>query len=260
MARIRERPIFIYHQIGDYPADMMQYGVTPAAFRSHLGALEGLNLEAIPLDRMLAQMKGEAPFSPRAVSFTFDGGFRDAAENALPILIEKNIEATFFIPAEYVGKEHALYRANLPCMDWGQIRELLAAGMTIGSLGRYGARLTEMKPSEWREDARTARRTLEDKLGVPVRYHAYRETFPNRRLRKWFIEEGFEAVLTMCPTLRRPSLYRIGRIQVDDEAPNVFQSKASNLYLFFKDKRAWRLIRKFKVDRLMHRIYERFEK
>lgn len=145
-------------------------------------------------------------------------------------------------------------------MDWGQIRELLAAGMTIGSLGRYGARLTEIKPSEWREDARTARRTLEDKLGAPVRYHAYRETFPNRRLRKWFIEEGFEGVLTMCPTLRRSDLYRIGRIQVDDEAPNVFQSKASNLYLFFKDRRAWRLIRKFKIDRLMHRIYERFEK
>jgi len=114
-------------------------------------------------------------------------------------------------------------------MDWGQIRELLAAGMTTGSLGRYGARLTEIKPSEWREDARTARRTLEDKLGAPVRYHAYRETFPNRRLRKYFIEEGFEGVLTMCPTLRRSDLYRIGRIQMDDEAPNVFQSKASNL-------------------------------
>lgn len=98
MARIRERPIFIYHQIGDYPADLMQYGVTPAAFRSHLDALEELNLEAIPLDRMLAQMKGEAPFSPRAVSLTFDGGFRDAAENALPILTERNIKATFFIP------------------------------------------------------------------------------------------------------------------------------------------------------------------
>ena len=234
MARIRERPIFIYHQIGDYPADLMQYGVTPAAFRSHLDALEELNLEAIPLDRMLAQMKGEAPFSPRAVSLTFDGGFRDAAENALPILTERNIKATFFIPTEYVGKEHALYRANLPCMDWGQIRELLAARMTIGSLGRYGARLTEIKPSEWREDARTARRTLEDKLGAPVHYHAYRETFPNRRLRKCFIEEGFEGVLMMYPTLRRSDLYRIGRIQVDDEAPNVFQSKASKPLSIFQ--------------------------
>ena len=145
-------------------------------------------------------------------------------------------------------------------MRWEQIKELQAAGMTIGSLGRRGARLNEMKEDEWREDAQIARQTIEDKLGAPVRYHAYRETFPNRQLRKWFIDEGFEAVLTMCPTLRRSDLYRLGRIQVDDEPPNVFQTKASNLYLFFKDKRTWRLIRRLKVDHLMHRIYERFEK
>ena len=47
--------------------------------------------------------------------------------------------------------------------------------------------------------------------------------------------------------------------QVDDEAPNVFQTKASSLYLFFKDRRAWPLIRKFGVDRIMHRIYSMFE-
>jgi len=94
----------------------------------------------------------------------------------------------------------------------------------------------------------------------PTHHHAYRETFPNRRLRKWFVNEGFEAVLTMCPTLRRPDLYRLGRIQVDDEPPNVFQTKASNLYLFFKDKRTWRLIHRFKMDRLMHWVYEKFER
>jgi hypothetical protein len=144
-------------------------------------------------------------------------------------------------------------------MDWPEIRGLVDAGMIVGSLGRYGARLFELDESKWREDARAARQTLEDRLGVPVRYHAYRETFPNRRLRRWFVEEGFEAVFTMCPTFRRSDLYRVGRIQVDDEAPNVFQTKTSNLYLFFKDKRTWRLIRRFRLDRLMHRIYEKFE-
>ncbi|MBT3821329.1 MAG: hypothetical protein HOG04_08015 [Nitrospinaceae bacterium] len=120
--------------------------------------------------------------------------------------------------------------------------------------------MDEMPEAEWREDARIAREILEDKLGAPVPYHAYRETFPNRRLRKWFIEQDFKAVLTMCPTFRWSNLYRLGRIQVDDEPPNVFQTKASNLYLFFKDKRTWRLIRRFKVDRLMHWIYEKFER
>ena len=259
MPRIRERPIFIYHQIGDYPPEKMEYGVKPAGFRSHLDSLEELNLEAVPLGTMVAQMKGESPPNPRAVSFTFDGGFRDSAENALPILAEKKIPGAFFVPTEFVGKEHSLYGGPFPCMDWNQLRDLAGAGMTIGSLGRFGTRIPDLSEAERREDARIARKTLEDRLGIPIRYHAYRETFPDRRLRSWFIEEGFEAVFTMCPTFRRPDLYRIARIQVDDEAPNVFQTKASNLYLFFKDRRAWPLIRKFGVDRMMHRIYSMFE-
>ncbi len=165
MARIRERPILIYHQIGVYPPDQMAYGVTPAAFRSHLDVVDEQKLEVISLGEMVAQMKGEAPASPRAISLTFDGGFRDAAENAVPILAERGLKAAFFIPTEFVGKEHSISGAKLPCMDWPGIRGLVDAGMTVGSLGRYGARLYELGESKWREDARAARETLEDKLG-----------------------------------------------------------------------------------------------
>ncbi len=150
MARIRERPILIYHQIGVYPPDQMAYGVTPAAFRSHLDVVDEQKLEVISLGEMVAQMKGEAPASPRAISLTFDGGFRDAAENAVPILAERGLKAAFFIPTEFIGKEHSIYGAKLPCMDWPGIRGLVDAGMTVGSLGRYGARLYESGESKWR--------------------------------------------------------------------------------------------------------------
>jgi len=260
MARPRERPIFIYHQVGDYPAEQMRFGVSPRAFAAHLDCLAEMGLEVIPLERMLAQARGEAPFSPRAVSLTFDGGFRDGFETVFPILRERGISAAFFVPTDFVGGEHALFGGPFPCMDWGRLRELAGAGMSIGSFGRRGAMLARLPEAEWREDARAARQTLEDRLGFAVRHHAYRQGFPDRRLRSWFIEQGFEAVLTQCPTFRRPDLFRIGRIQVDDEDVNILKTKASNFYLFFKDTRTWRYIRRWRVDRLMHRIYALIER
>lgn len=260
MTRLRERPIFIYHQIGDYPEAQMRYGITPAAFRAHLDYLVQSGFEIIPLERMIALMKGEAPFSPRAVSLTFDGGFRDAWEAVFPLLRERNLKAAFFIPTDFVGKENSLFAGTFPCMDWDQLRELAAAGMTIGSFGRRGAILSEMPETEWREDARASRKILEERLGIRLKFHAYKEQYPNRALQKWFAGEGYEAVLTQCPTFRRSHPLRIGRIQVDDDDVNILKTKASNAYLFFKDTRTWRLIRRWKIDRLMHFFFSFLEK
>lgn len=49
---------------------------------------------------------------------------------------------------------------------------------------------------------------------------------------------------------------RIGRIQVDDDDHNIFLTKISKTYLFFKDKPSWKYIRKHGVDKLAHRISE----
>jgi len=68
--------------------------------------------------------------------------------------------------------------------------------------------------------------------------------------------QGFSAVFTQCPTNRRASVDGIGRIQVDDDDPNIFLTKISKTYLFFKDKRSWKYIRKYRIDKVVHRISE----
>jgi len=46
------------------------------------------------------------------------------------------------------------------------------------------------------------------------------------------------------------------KIQIDDDDHNILLTKISKAYLFFKDKRSWKYIRKYKVDNLAHRISE----
>jgi peptidoglycan/xylan/chitin deacetylase (PgdA/CDA1 family) len=61
------------------------------------------------------------------VRLTFDDGNASDLELALPALRERDLRATFFVSAELVGSAGYL--------DRGGIRELAAAGMTIGCHG-----------------------------------------------------------------------------------------------------------------------------
>jgi len=78
------------------------------------------------------------------ISFTFDDGYADNIDYALPILNDLNIKATFFIVAGLINdiqwvddeadKKHHLY-FGLPLMKKDDIRELSSIGMEIGSHG-----------------------------------------------------------------------------------------------------------------------------
>jgi hypothetical protein len=51
-------------------------------------------------------------------------------------------------------------------------------------------------------------------------------------------------------------VYAVGRVQVDDDDFNIFLTKVSRTYLFFKDKKSWRYIREYRLDRLAHKLSE----
>jgi hypothetical protein len=102
----------------------------------------------------------------------------------LPLLAERGYSAAFFVPVDFIVKEHALFGAPFPCMDWGQIRELAAAGMTVGSFGRRGGILEDFPPA-----ARRSRTGWAGPCGImPTWRDTRRERFAagsSRRASKW---------------------------------------------------------------------------
>jgi len=104
------------------------------------------------------------------------------------------------------------------------------------------------------------KKELEDRLGTEVRYFGIKEGIPNDRIRDLLISEGYRAFLTQCPTNRKPDFYSIGRIQVDDDDFNIFLTKISKTYLFFKDRKSWKYIREYGLDKIAHRISEAYDR
>jgi peptidoglycan/xylan/chitin deacetylase (PgdA/CDA1 family) len=143
------------------------------------------------------------PRHGRAILITFDDGYRNFADAALPLLRRFGFTATLFVPVDYVGKRpswlesnHATARlllnqlgfpgrerqrledgmaalAREPLLDWPALRDLVAAGIDVQSHGAGHGFLTRLPPEEAAADLARSRSVLEDRLGAPVRTIAY---------------------------------------------------------------------------------------
>lgn len=142
--------------------------------------LEGL-LEGGVRVVSLAELLGEAAADARRVALTFDDGFRTIHEAALPVLARLGLPSTLYVVSDYVGRDNCwpTQPADAPrfeLLSWGELAELVAAGVEIGChtathphLERMGTAADEA----WKRELEDSRAALEDRLGVAVRHFAY---------------------------------------------------------------------------------------
>ena len=98
--------IFNYHRIRKNADDIHDFddgvfGPTAEEFRAHLEWLK-LNTDIISENELIDHVRDQKPLSRSSVMITFDDGYRDNADIALPILQELEIPATFFISTEAI--------------------------------------------------------------------------------------------------------------------------------------------------------------
>jgi peptidoglycan/xylan/chitin deacetylase (PgdA/CDA1 family) len=77
-------------------------------FRAQIAHLVA-NYRVISVEEMVAALAGERPLPPRAVSVTFDDGYRDNWTEAFPVLSELSCPATIFLTAGLVGTRDTLW-------------------------------------------------------------------------------------------------------------------------------------------------------
>lgn len=92
--------IMIYHRVLDEPDHMRPDEVDKVAFTWQMQLL-AQHFNVLPLDDALQRLQsGTLP--SRAVCITFDDGYADNYTNALPILQQFNLTATFFIASGFL--------------------------------------------------------------------------------------------------------------------------------------------------------------
>ncbi len=152
-----------------------------ASFDAHLRWMKNVS-DPMSLDDAVAMLDSDEPLDGRYFCVTFDDGYKSCVTNAVPVLVEQNVPGAFFIPTAFVGtgggeRNEALLgritaydRCLTEFLTWDDCRDMVAAGMTIGSHSVTHPRLFELSRSGAEHELRASKRAIEDELGVECRH------------------------------------------------------------------------------------------
>jgi peptidoglycan/xylan/chitin deacetylase (PgdA/CDA1 family) len=135
------------------------------------------HFHVVPLRELVGKLEDGGTLR-RELAITFDDGYRDNFENAMPILESLSLPATFFVVSRWVGSDVVPFwdrrlGVRHPWMTWSQIRDLHAKGFDIGAHTRTHVDLGMLSPAAACEEIAGARADLEDQLGARVQSFAY---------------------------------------------------------------------------------------
>jgi peptidoglycan/xylan/chitin deacetylase (PgdA/CDA1 family) len=192
-----------YHSIGgNVSARHAPFAITAAQFAEHLDLITDAGLRTVTMAECAAARAAGHAEAGRCVVLTFDDGFGDFAEVAAPLLLERGMVASAFVPTAFVAGAGA--RGAWRQMTWREIRDVDAAGIEIGSHGHRHVAL-DLDRRVARDELDTSRAILEDQLQRSVRSVAY----PFGWCRPWVLdlatELGYTAGCTCDHALSLPS-------------------------------------------------------
>ncbi len=258
--RLRELSIIQYQNISKTHI-IHKLWISLNAFKKQLEYLATNNFIVLTMDEAINYMKRKKRIkNARPISLTFDNGYMDFYENALPILSRYRFPGMVLVSPDKVGQSVKIGESEVRYLDWEALKELTNSNITIGAFEDNAWDINKIPEDVVQKHIIEYKKILEDKLRIQVRYFGAKEGVPNPRIRHILKAEGYRAFLTECPTNQRPDLYSIGRIQVDDNDFNIFLTKISRIYLFFKDKRTWKYVREYSLDKVAHRISEAWDR
>jgi peptidoglycan/xylan/chitin deacetylase (PgdA/CDA1 family) len=96
--------VLTYHRIAEADGDLFYDPVisaTPESFRAQVEWLRS-RLRILSLPELIARIESGSPWREPAALVTFDDGYRDNFEVAVPILRDRDVPATFFLPTAFL--------------------------------------------------------------------------------------------------------------------------------------------------------------
>lgn len=159
--------ILTYHSI-DRSGSVIS--VTPEIFRKQMQVLADGGLTVVPLARIRE--------IPRAVALTFDDGFRNFLEHAMPVLERHHFPATVFVVSGRCGKQNDWPgqwpgTPRLELMNWSELRTIVGRGVELGAHTVNHPDLTKLTNAAVHTQMADSRAEIERETGARVESFAY---------------------------------------------------------------------------------------
>lgn len=116
-------PVFVYHHVKPSPDNFI--AISPATFESQLQVIDSLGYTPITARELYAHLHEGAALPPKPVMITFDDGWGNQIDHAVPLLEKYGYHATFFVyPKAIKGGSF---------MSSAEVQRLVTAGHDVQS-------------------------------------------------------------------------------------------------------------------------------
>jgi len=175
----RSLRVLMYHKVNDIPDNPTTVPI--GQFDEQMSQLRELGYPVVSVDDVLDYYAGHSSLPAGATLISFDDGYLDVLENAVPVLAKHGYPAVLFVPVAYLQEAIPLPHERLLAqrgianrtVDWSQLAELEAGGVRVESHGIAHQPLAEIELDEAVREITISKLRLEEKLGRPVRSFAY---------------------------------------------------------------------------------------
>lgn len=201
-------PVLMYHSVSDAPAASARaLSVRPATFAAQLRYLRDEGFSGLTFGDLCQRRRGGQSLPARPIVLTFDDGYADLIEEALPLMLEHGFPATVFVTTGWL-RGAARHAAGTPpgrMLTWGQLAELSSAGVEIGAHTHSHPQLDQIRHPRLRAELADSRRLLEGRLGHSVHSLAYPYGYSSKRVRAAARETGYLQAASVANAAARPS-------------------------------------------------------
>jgi peptidoglycan/xylan/chitin deacetylase (PgdA/CDA1 family) len=200
-------PILMYHHIARAPAGarLPALWVTPAAFSAQVQGLRRVGYRAVTLARVWDAWHGGRTLPRRPVVLSFDDGYADQVDDALPVLQRARWPGVLNLALNF-----------LPAMGGvPAVRRLLHAGWELDSHSLTHVDLRRVGQSRLRDEVAGSRARIRALFGVTPRFFCYPFGHLSGPVAQAVRRAGYVAATTTHAGFATPrDPFRLPRIQV----------------------------------------------
>jgi peptidoglycan/xylan/chitin deacetylase (PgdA/CDA1 family) len=219
-------PVLLYHSVAPGATPEQRGWVTaPDRFAEHMTYLAEHGYQTLTVSEYAALLTEPITEAPAAtVVITFDDGFADFIEHAVPVLTRYRLQATMYVVTGCVGGTsswlESIDEGDRPMLGWSDLNDLAWMGFEIGAHTHSHPQLDIIGRGAAWDEVRRSRGVLEDRIGRPVRSFAYPFGFHGARIKALVERAGFTSACAVKDAMSGPGddPFAIARVIVPGDA------------------------------------------
>lgn len=209
--------VLMYHAVN---MSGWKHAIEPKVFETQIAWLSK-HREVVPLTDVVSYVRGDRLLTRSAVAVTFDDGYEDFLEVAVPILEKYKVPATLFLTTDLVHNTNSRHTKRLIEKE---VRTLVQHPLiSIESHARTHRRLPELQLEEVQKELAQSKRDIEMLTGTTPRFFAYAYGDRSPEVEREVENVGYDAAFAITEGSVQPSndMFRLKRVQVDNTMTKI---------------------------------------